>query len=121
MSSRRWLSHFSSTWSRPWNSVRTRNAGRGLRRSSGSARLSWTPPPERAARLEPRLGASLLLPFARRIRQAAGQAVDPLMVVLHRARHILVMAGVLLALVGLTLAACTVRPPPAPQSQGNAP
>jgi ABC-type transport system substrate-binding protein len=58
----------------------------------------------------------LLLPFARRIRKATGQAVDTLMVVLHRARHILVMAGVLLALVGLTLAACTVSPPPAPQS-----
>jgi ABC-type transport system substrate-binding protein len=58
----------------------------------------------------------LLLPFARRIRKATGQAIDTLMVVLHRARHILVMAGVLLALVGLTLAACTVSPPPAPQS-----
>jgi ABC-type transport system substrate-binding protein len=58
----------------------------------------------------------LLLPLARRIPKAAGQAVDTLMVVLHRARHILVMAGVLLALVGLTLAACTVSPPPAPQS-----
>ncbi|OBA63878.1 monoacyl phosphatidylinositol tetramannoside-binding protein [Mycobacterium sp. 1100029.7] len=38
------------------------------------------------------------------------------MVVLHRARHVFLMAGVLLALVGLTLAACTVSPPPAPQS-----
>ncbi len=58
----------------------------------------------------------MLLPLARRSRKAAGQAVDTLMVVLHRARHILVMAGMLLALVGLTLAACTVSPPPAPQS-----
>jgi ABC-type transport system substrate-binding protein len=54
--------------------------------------------------------------FARRIRKAAGQAVDTLMVVLHRARHILLMVGVVLALMGLTLAACTVSPPPAPQS-----
>ncbi|WAJ47853.1 ABC transporter family substrate-binding protein [Mycobacterium sp. Aquia_216] len=38
------------------------------------------------------------------------------MVVLHRARHVLLMVGVVLALVGLTLAACTVSPPPAPQS-----
>ncbi len=58
----------------------------------------------------------MLLPYARRIRKAAGQAVDTLMVVLHRARHILLMVGVLLAVVGLTLAACTVSPPPAPQS-----
>ncbi|MCV7164737.1 ABC transporter family substrate-binding protein [Mycobacterium stomatepiae] len=36
--------------------------------------------------------------------------------VLHRARHVLLMAGVVLALMGLTLAACTVSPPPAPQS-----
>ncbi|MCV7411677.1 monoacyl phosphatidylinositol tetramannoside-binding protein [Mycobacterium florentinum] len=38
------------------------------------------------------------------------------MLVLHRARHVLLMAGALLALMGLTLAACTVSPPPAPQS-----
>ncbi|CDO90109.1 monoacyl phosphatidylinositol tetramannoside-binding protein [Mycobacterium triplex] len=38
------------------------------------------------------------------------------MLVLHRARHVLLMVGVLLALMGLTLAACTVSPPPAPQS-----
>jgi ABC-type transport system substrate-binding protein len=57
-----------------------------------------------------------LLPLARRSRKAAGQAVDTLMVVLHRARHVLLMAAVLLALIGLTLAACTVSPPPAPQS-----
>jgi ABC-type transport system substrate-binding protein len=38
------------------------------------------------------------------------------MVVLHRARHVIVMIGVLLAVAGLALAACTVNPPPAPQS-----
>ena len=36
--------------------------------------------------------------------------------VLHRARHVLVMIGVLVSLAGLGLAACTVNPPPAPQS-----
>jgi ABC-type transport system substrate-binding protein len=36
--------------------------------------------------------------------------------VLHRARHVIVMIGVLLGAAGLTLAACTVNPPPAPQS-----
>jgi ABC-type transport system substrate-binding protein len=36
--------------------------------------------------------------------------------VLHRARHVLVVGGVLVSLVGLGLAACTVTPPPAPQS-----
>ncbi|XBL78393.1 ABC transporter family substrate-binding protein [Mycobacterium shigaense] len=38
------------------------------------------------------------------------------MVVLHRARHVILMIGMLLAVTGLTLAACTVNPPPAPQS-----
>lgn len=38
------------------------------------------------------------------------------MVVLHRARHFFLVAGVLLTVAGLTLAACTVSPPPAPQS-----
>ncbi|MEM6105684.1 ABC transporter family substrate-binding protein [Mycobacterium sp. 050272] len=38
------------------------------------------------------------------------------MLVLHRARHVLLIGAVLLALMGLTLAACTVSPPPAPQS-----
>ena len=38
------------------------------------------------------------------------------MVVLHRARHVIVMIGALLAVAGLALAACTVNPPPAPQS-----
>ena len=36
--------------------------------------------------------------------------------VLHRARHVLVTIGVLVSLAGLGLAACTVNPPPAPQS-----
>lgn len=38
------------------------------------------------------------------------------MVVLHRARHVIVMIGVLLGAAGLAVAACTVNPPPAPQS-----
>ncbi|WP_144206682.1 ABC transporter family substrate-binding protein [Mycobacterium tilburgii] len=38
------------------------------------------------------------------------------MVVLHRVRHIFLVASVLLTVAGLTLAACTVSPPPAPQS-----
>ena len=44
----------------------------------------------------------MLVPFAGRIRKAAGQAVDTLMVVLHRARHILLMVGVVLSLVVLS-------------------
>ena len=36
--------------------------------------------------------------------------------VLHRARHVLLTIGVLVSLAGLGLAACTVNPPPAPQS-----
>ncbi|HXY67176.1 MAG TPA: ABC transporter family substrate-binding protein [Mycobacterium sp.] len=34
----------------------------------------------------------------------------------RRARHLLVAVGVLVSLIGLALAACTVNPPPAPQS-----
>ncbi|MGO9925286.1 MAG: ABC transporter family substrate-binding protein [Mycobacterium sp.] len=34
----------------------------------------------------------------------------------RRARHILLAVGVLVSLIGLALAACTVNPPPAPQS-----
>jgi ABC-type transport system substrate-binding protein len=49
-------------------------------------------------------------------RRAVGQAVDTLIGVLHRARHVLMVGGVLVSLVGLGLAACTVNPPPAPQS-----
>jgi ABC-type transport system substrate-binding protein len=39
-----------------------------------------------------------------------------LMGVLHRARHVLVAIGVLVAGIGLVLSGCTVNPPPAPQS-----
>jgi ABC-type transport system substrate-binding protein len=52
----------------------------------------------------------------RRNRRAAGQALDILLGVLHRARHVFLTIGVLVSLVGLVLAACTVNPPPAPQS-----
>ncbi|ORA82078.1 ABC transporter family substrate-binding protein [Mycobacterium malmoense] len=38
------------------------------------------------------------------------------MLVLHRARRVLVTVGVVVSLVGVALAACTVNPPPAPQS-----
>jgi ABC-type transport system substrate-binding protein len=47
---------------------------------------------------------------------AIGRTLDTLMGVLHRVRHLLVLAGALVAMVGLGLAACTVNPPPAPQS-----
>ncbi|OBI98388.1 ABC transporter family substrate-binding protein [Mycobacterium asiaticum] len=36
--------------------------------------------------------------------------------VLHRARHVLLAVGVLVAAIGLVLSGCTVSPPPAPQS-----
>ncbi|OBK13850.1 ABC transporter family substrate-binding protein [Mycobacterium asiaticum] len=36
--------------------------------------------------------------------------------VLHRARHLLLAVGVLVAIIGLVLSGCTVSPPPAPQS-----
>ncbi|OBK26612.1 monoacyl phosphatidylinositol tetramannoside-binding protein [Mycobacterium asiaticum] len=36
--------------------------------------------------------------------------------VLHRARHVLLALGVLVAAIGLVLSGCTVSPPPAPQS-----
>lgn len=52
----------------------------------------------------------------RAVGRAAGQVLDTLMGVLHRARHVLVTIGVLVSLAGLGLAACTVNPPPAPQS-----
>lgn len=42
--------------------------------------------------------------------------LDTLIGVLHRARHVLVAIGVLVAAIGLVLSGCTVRPPPAPQS-----
>ncbi|QLL06333.1 ABC transporter family substrate-binding protein [Mycobacterium vicinigordonae] len=38
------------------------------------------------------------------------------MSVLHRARHVLVAIGVVVAAIGLVLSGCTVSPPPAPQS-----
>jgi ABC-type transport system substrate-binding protein len=48
--------------------------------------------------------------------RVAGQLLDTLMGVPRRARRLLVLAGVLVFLAGLALAACTVNPPPAPQS-----
>jgi len=48
--------------------------------------------------------------------RVAGQLLDTLMGVPRRARRLLVLAGVLVSLAGLALAACTVNPPPAPQS-----
>ena len=48
--------------------------------------------------------------------RVAGQLLDTLMGVPRRARRLLVLAGVLVSLAGLAMAACTVNPPPAPQS-----
>jgi len=48
--------------------------------------------------------------------RVAGQVLDTLMGVPRRARRVFVTIGVLVALAGLALAACTVNPPPAPQS-----
>src|ERR1700756_91605 len=48
--------------------------------------------------------------------RAVGKALDTLMGVPRRARRLLVTVGVLISLAGLVLAACTVNPPPAPQS-----
>ena len=53
---------------------------------------------------------------ARLVNLAAGMALDTLMGVPRRARRLFVTVGVLVALVGLALAACTVKAPPAPQS-----
>ena len=53
---------------------------------------------------------------ARLVDRAAGMALDTLMGVPRRARRLFVTVGVLVALVGLALAACTVKAPPAPQS-----
>ncbi len=53
---------------------------------------------------------------ARPISRVAGWALDTLMGMPRRARHILLAVGVLVSLIGLALAACTVNPPPAPQS-----
>lgn len=48
--------------------------------------------------------------------QPRAQRIANLMDVLHRARHVLVAIGVLVAAIGLVLSGCTVSPPPAPQS-----
>src|ERR1700756_191465 len=48
--------------------------------------------------------------------RAVGKALDTLMGVPRRARRLFVTVGVLLSLAGLPRAACTVNPPPAPQS-----
>ena len=53
---------------------------------------------------------------ARLANRAAGMALDTLMGVPRRARRLFVTVGVLVSLVGLALAACTVKAPPAPQS-----
>lgn len=48
--------------------------------------------------------------------RAAEQLLDTLMGVPRRARRLILTVGVPVSLVGLALAACTVNPPPAPQS-----
>ncbi|OBI90947.1 monoacyl phosphatidylinositol tetramannoside-binding protein [Mycobacterium sp. 1245805.9] len=48
--------------------------------------------------------------------RAAERLLDTLMGVPRRASRLLLRVGVLVSLVGLVLAACTVNPPPAPQS-----
>jgi ABC-type transport system substrate-binding protein len=53
---------------------------------------------------------------ARVVGRVAGQVLDTLMGVPRRASRVLVTIGALVSLVGLVLAACTVNPPPAPQS-----
>jgi ABC-type transport system substrate-binding protein len=53
---------------------------------------------------------------ARLASRAVGKALDTLMGVPRRARRLLVTVGVLVSVAGLVLAACTVNPPPAPQS-----
>jgi ABC-type transport system substrate-binding protein len=54
--------------------------------------------------------------LARPVGRVVGQVLDTLMGVPRRARRLIVTVGVLLSLFGLVLAACTVNPPPAPQS-----
>lgn len=46
----------------------------------------------------------------------ASRPLDTLILVLRRARPVLVTIGVLVSLLGLVVSACTVSPPPAPQS-----
>ena len=48
--------------------------------------------------------------------RAAGRLLDTLISVPRRVRRFLMMVGVVVSLVGLVLSACTVNPPPAPQS-----
>ncbi|OQZ88837.1 monoacyl phosphatidylinositol tetramannoside-binding protein [Mycobacterium alsense] len=50
------------------------------------------------------------------VSRAAGRALDTLMSVPRRARRPFMTAGAVVSLVVLALAACTVKPPPAPQS-----
>ncbi len=53
---------------------------------------------------------------ARVVGRAAGRLLDTLRGVPQPARRVVVTAGALISLAGLALAACTVNPPPAPQS-----
>ena len=50
------------------------------------------------------------------VAHVAGKALDTLMGVLRRARRLFVKLGAVVSLFGLVRAACTVNPPPAPQS-----
>jgi ABC-type transport system substrate-binding protein len=50
------------------------------------------------------------------VRRVAGRVLDTLMGVPRRPRRFFMKVGVAISLVGLALAACTVSPPPAPQS-----
>jgi ABC-type transport system substrate-binding protein len=53
---------------------------------------------------------------ARVVSQVPGKALDTLMSVPTRTRRLFLAVGALVSLVGVMLAACTVNPPPAPQS-----
>ena len=53
---------------------------------------------------------------ARVVERAAGRLLDTLIGMPRRVRHVFMTVGVLVSLVGLVLSACTVNPPPAPQS-----
>ena len=50
------------------------------------------------------------------VSRVAGRVLDTLMSVPQAARRVFMTVGVLISLAGLALAACTVNPPPAPQS-----
>jgi ABC-type transport system substrate-binding protein len=54
--------------------------------------------------------------FTRVVARAAEHLLDTLMGMPRRARRLFMTVGVVVSLVGLALAACTVNPPPAPQS-----